>query len=148
MSLLALKVQTWLFPPQETKRPLLQVPSIKEVEFKHSHPILQTDSSLDGSRIEKKICEKFGMDERDIENTRIGQPKSNYNWTSPRGRRRTHLALGGVALSSLSAGGARGQQLPDAMIERYATLIHPYAQQNQLVTNTFSDLSLGAKLLR
>jgi type IV secretion system protein TrbB len=40
------------FAPQETKRLLLQVASIKEVEFNHSHPILQTDFPLDGSRIE------------------------------------------------------------------------------------------------
>jgi len=41
-----------LFPPQATKRLLLQIASIKQVEFNHRHPILQTDFPLDGSRIE------------------------------------------------------------------------------------------------
>lgn len=44
--------QVGFFAPQETKRLLLQVASMKEVEFNHSHPILQTDFPLDGSRIE------------------------------------------------------------------------------------------------
>ena len=44
-----------LFPPQATKRLLLQIASIKQVEFNHRHPILQTDFPLDGSRIEG-IC--------------------------------------------------------------------------------------------
>lgn len=41
-----------LFPPQAAKRLLLQIASIKQVEFNHRHPILQTDFPLDGSRIE------------------------------------------------------------------------------------------------
>lgn len=41
-----------LFPPQATRRLLLQIASIKQVEFNHRHPILQTDFPLDGSRIE------------------------------------------------------------------------------------------------
>ena len=41
-----------IFPPQATKRLLLQIASIKQVEFNHRHPILQTDFPLDGSRIE------------------------------------------------------------------------------------------------
>jgi P-type conjugative transfer ATPase TrbB len=40
------------FPPHATKRLLLQIASIKQVEFNHRHPILQTDFPLDGSRIE------------------------------------------------------------------------------------------------
>lgn len=43
------------YSPQATKRLLLQIASIKQVEFNHRHPILQTDFPLDGSRIEG-IC--------------------------------------------------------------------------------------------
>jgi type IV secretion system protein VirB4 len=52
---------------------------------------------------ERKIYEEFGMDETDIEIIATAQPKADYYWTSPEGRRRINLALGGVALSFLTA---------------------------------------------
>ena len=44
-----------LFAPQTTKRLLLEIASIKQVEFNHRHPILQTDFPSDGSRIETSV---------------------------------------------------------------------------------------------
>ena len=67
---------------------------------------------------ERKIYEEFGMDEMDIENIASAQPKADYYWASPEGRRRIHLALGGVALSFLAASGDRDRQLVDTLIER------------------------------
>jgi type IV secretion system protein TrbE len=67
---------------------------------------------------ERAIYEEFGMDEIDIESIASAQPKADYYWTSPEGRRRIHLALGGVALSFLAASGDRDRDLVDALMER------------------------------
>ena len=67
---------------------------------------------------ERKIYEDFGMDETDIELIASAQPKADYYWTSPEGRRRIHLALGSVALSFLVASGKQDRELVDSMSER------------------------------
>ncbi|MBV9678477.1 MAG: hypothetical protein JO185_19220 [Acidobacteriaceae bacterium] len=58
------------------------------------------------------------MDETDIEMIATAQPKADYYWTSPDGRRRIHLALGDVALSFLAASGQRDRKLVDSMSDR------------------------------
>lgn len=67
---------------------------------------------------ERKIYEEFGMDETDIDIIASAQPKADYYWTSPEGRRRINLALGGVALSFLAASGKRDRELVDVMSGR------------------------------
>jgi len=66
---------------------------------------------------ERKVYEEFGMDETDIEVIATAQPKADYYWTSPEGRRRIHLALGGVALSFLAGSSERDRNLADSLSE-------------------------------
>ena len=67
----------------------------------------------------RDFYDHLGLNDREIEMVQNGEPKRDYYWVSPLGRRMISLGLGEVALSFVGVNGAEQRRAVEMLMETY-----------------------------
>lgn len=67
----------------------------------------------------REFYDHLGLNDREIEMIQKGEPKREYYWVSPLGRRMISLGLGGVALSFVGVNGIEQRRAVETLIETH-----------------------------